>query len=264
MTDELRHWPRRLEAAIAGCAVLDEVMVVAETGSTQDLARERAERIGLAVVAWRQTRGRGRLGREWADTAAEGIAVTFVLPDGPDLERAIGAALAAAAAIDEVTGGSPRIGIKWPNDLVIGSRKLGGILVERCAGAALVGIGINVLQRSFPEPLAERATSLAIEAERRGARPPERIELLERLLPAVDRSVGIAPDLLVRRFAERDALCGATVRLATPQGEVAGTVVEVDLVRGIRVRPDRAVGGSERLLPVATTSVLAWTPPESR
>ena len=125
----------------------------------------------FAVAATRQTAGRGRLGRSWTSPPGLGMYVTIALrPDAP-LERypqlTLVATVAAVETIGETTG--TRLAIKWPNDLYLNDRKVGGILAETVpdqeggAEYAVVGIGLNVLQRrgDFPDDIAAIAASLA-------------------------------------------------------------------------------------------------------
>ncbi len=243
------EWERRLRADGGGPPVVSRWLVVDEAGSTQDLARDAEP--GTAVTALRQRAGRGRLGRAWADTGSDGLAVTFTLPAaaGADPWLAIASALAAARAIDTVSGLA--VAIKWPNDLVLGGRKLGGILIERTDRATLVGIGINVGQADFPGELAATATSLF------GAgRSVARLDLLARLARELAACLGAPRERREAEFARRDALRGAWIR-ATSAGEaVEGRVRLVEPVRGIHLES----GGELRLLPAATTSIVAWRP----
>lgn len=102
--------------------------------STQEVAAELP--IGSIVVADHQTQGRGRLGRAWDGRPGSGLYATFVLKVSPLILFAAGVASARACG--------PAVRLKWPNDLVLAGRKLGGILAEIRQGRALVGIGINL------------------------------------------------------------------------------------------------------------------------
>lgn len=158
-----------------------------EIDSTQTEARRLAEAgvpEGTVVVAEHQTQGRGRFGRRWHDEPGVALLISIVLR--PTLEASclpqlsLVAGVAVADALGEATG--LPVTVSWPNDLLIRGLKVGGILAESFAapraGAAIVlGIGINVNQGRFPGDLAERATSLALEAGRAFDR--------ERLLTAV-------------------------------------------------------------------------------
>src|SRR5216684_395811 len=102
--------------------------------STQDVAREMP--IGSVVVADHQTAGRGRSSHSWEAPSGAALLVSFVLPPNPLLS------LAAGVAAAEACGRGVRL--KWPNDLLLGGRKVGGILVEASPARAICGIGINL------------------------------------------------------------------------------------------------------------------------
>lgn len=127
-------------------STLDEVV------STQDLARERArpERPAV-VVAHRQTGGRGRGGSIWA-TAPRAVAVSVGFYPVWEASRwsliPLVAGVAARRALED------RISLKWPNDVVVGDHKVGGILVEAAGGMVVAGMGLNLF---WPEPVARAA-----------------------------------------------------------------------------------------------------------
>jgi BirA family biotin operon repressor/biotin-[acetyl-CoA-carboxylase] ligase len=243
-------WPDLLEAAAARCATLRNAVVLRETGSTQDHARGLP--VGSVVVAWRQTHGRGRNGRTWADTGTDGLALSAnVAPAAP--ERLAGrAAVAACEAVEQATldsgRGSPSVRIKWPNDLWIDGRKLGGILIEQDPSRATIGIGINVSQRQLPESIARTATSLAIHGF-----SVDRIDLACRLVERLDAWASMPDERLAQEYAARDALAGTRCSLATPEGVVEGLVLACDPLHGMRIR----TSAGDRVLAAATTSVLA-------
>src|SRR5208283_1938443 len=134
-------------------------------------AARRGEPHGSVYFADEQTSGRGRSDHGWISAAGEGLYVSVLLrPQFPAIYLPLlplAAGLAAAEAIRTVSGLTADL--RWPNDLLIGARKAGGILVEakiepERSPQAVVGIGINVHQRSFPPDLATPATSLDLEA----------------------------------------------------------------------------------------------------
>lgn len=239
-------WPDAIEAVLArSCASLARVAVVRETGSTQDHARASGAGPGTVVVAWRQVAGRGRLGRAWADTGEDGVAVTFVLPDLPPESLAVRSAVAAArAAATFVPGAS--VGIKWPNDVVADGMKLAGVLVERADGRAYAGIGLNVRQRSFPAELAPHATSLALLGH-----DADRLDVVLELVRAVDAVLTEGEDAVYRTYATLDRLTGRACGFLTPAGPVRGIVRRVDPRRGLCVETP----SGDVFLPAATTSV---------
>jgi BirA family transcriptional regulator, biotin operon repressor / biotin---[acetyl-CoA-carboxylase] ligase len=151
-----------------------DVDIVAECGSTNARMLERAEAgaaSGSAIVAEHQSAGRGRRGRQWI--SAKGDSLTFSLlwrfapgtaPAG--LSLAVGLAVARAISADFVSDAS-RIRLKWPNDILLDGKKLGGILVELVPGAphaAVIGIGINLrLPEAMPDDIRAASAALSID-----------------------------------------------------------------------------------------------------
>ncbi len=235
LADRVDRWPERLAAvAESGGGRVRNVVVLAETDSTQDAARRAGAIAGDVCVAARQTAGRGRHGRVWADTGDEGVAVTFVVARATPQRLAIASAVGVARAIESHANGiAGGVGIKWPNDVVVDGRKVAGILVEQTAHCALVGIGVNVTQTAWPSPLAGRAVSL----RQVGVEVP-RIAVLEALLTEVPRALALADAALLDAFAARDVLTGAHGRFRCGERLVEGRVVRVDPVAGITVATD--------------------------
>lgn len=147
--------------------------------STNDVAREMAAAgaaEGTAILALEQTAGRGRLGRSWSSPPGEGLYLSLVLR--PDIRPAYSPviALAAAVAVAEtlsVDFNLP-VDIKWPNDVLARGRKICGILLESAIEGTrllyvVMGVGVNVSQREFPDELKQIATSLLIETNQKFA-----------------------------------------------------------------------------------------------
>lgn len=160
--------------------------------STQDIARSLP--IGTIVVADHQTAGRGRLDRRWEAPPGTALLVSFVLR--PHLVLSLAAGVAAA----EACGDSVRL--KWPNDILLDGRKLGGILVEAKADRAICGIGINLTWA--PEGAAQLAAS--------------RDEVLERLEAEIDRWAAAPADAVLGRWRELSATLGRRVRIDGVEG----------------------------------------------
>ena len=184
-----------LRAALAGTIYAGKIRFSLVTDSTNTDCAE-AARLGAphgtVYFADEQLAGRGRGEHAWRSAAGEGLYVSVLLRQGLPSTRLhilpLSAGLAAADAIRSVSGLS--IDLRWPNDLLIAGRKAGGILVEartEALGAgsviafAVVGIGINVHQRSFAPGLSTPATSLDLEAGRRIRRKPLLVSLLKSL-----------------------------------------------------------------------------------
>ena len=216
-----------------------------EVGSTNDRARaaltERGGE-GRAVVADRQSAGRGRLGRSWLSPAGANLLVSVAIrPDrlAPIDGWQLGAA--AALAVRDAAGPWADLAIRWPNDLVTAEGlKVAGVLLETAAlgerlTEAVIGVGINLNWRraDMPREIAAAATSLA---EIHGT-PVDRVELLRRLLAALDHEVaaveaGASP---LERMRVASWLTGRTVEVETPAGVLTGTAVGLGTDGGLEV-----------------------------
>lgn len=141
--------------------------------STNNEAKKQAQTHcpeGTVISAGRQTAGRGRRGHDWETPQDEAVATSMILyPDIPP-EHLPGLTLLAAVAVRRAISGLYGLEgqIKWPNDVVLKNKKICGILTEMSAkdGRAryvIVGIGVNVHNRVFPEELADKATSIDLE-----------------------------------------------------------------------------------------------------
>src|SRR5467141_2630837 len=120
-----------------------QILRLGSVTSTQDVARELP--IGSVVVADHQTAGRGRLSNRWEAPPGTALLVSFVLAPNPLLSLAAGVAAAEACGKD--------VRLKWPNDLLLDGRKVGGILVETTPEKAICGVGVNLTWA--PEGAAE-------------------------------------------------------------------------------------------------------------
>jgi len=257
----LEVWPDALERACADTTHFRQVRVLRETASTQDAADEGGLPVGSLVTAGRQSAGRGRLGHGWADTADDGIAVTFVVQRQDPERLAMAAAVAVAqAARDSVpVSEAARLGLKWPNDLLCAwpggaPRKVAGVLVEAREARALIGIGVNVRQRAFAGELADRAASLHMIG---GVQ--DRLHALLALVQRLDVALSATSASLEADYGALDRTAGLRMRFNTPQGLVEGVVLHCDPSRGLRVRTD----AGEQWLAAATTRVQP-DPPASR
>ncbi|MFJ2031565.1 biotin--[acetyl-CoA-carboxylase] ligase [Streptosporangium sp. NPDC087985] len=144
-----------------------DITVVDRTGSTNaDLAAAARDgaRQGAVLIAEAQFAGRGRLGRSWVAPPRSGLMFSVLLRPDPSATKQgwlpLLVGLAAASAVRRVAEVDVRL--KWPNDLLIGERKLAGVLAERVDSAVVVGVGLNVSVRADELPV-ETATSLAVE-----------------------------------------------------------------------------------------------------
>ena len=210
---------------------------------------------GFLVVAEEQTRGRGRKGRTWHSPPGGGIYMSFVLrPTLPPSETPVVTlmtAVALAEAVRSQTGLTPRI--KWPNDLLIGKRKLAGILTEISAQPdsvdyVVVGVGINVNTetKNFAPEIKELATSLYEETGRRILRA----ELIGGFLLAFEKYYDLFKErrfeAIIERWQKFADIVGKRIKVDVLGKIYEGEVVEVEENGALVVRDDG--GGEHRLL----------------
>ncbi len=245
---------RGLKSTIVGSAHL----AYARASSTNDLglilAREGAPD-GLVVTAEEQWAGRGRLGRSWHSPPGAGLWLSMVLR--PDLEIARAQALTFLGAVAAAAALKVRhrlaVQLKWPNDLLIDGRKLGGVLVESGAEGpliryAVIGIGLNVnlAATDFPPAIRDLATSVRAVTGRRA----NRANLLRTLLEEADRRyAGLrrdGPGPLIREARSLMDMTGRIVRVQAPDGVREGTVRGMDDDGALLIRLPS--GSVERLL----------------
>jgi BirA family transcriptional regulator, biotin operon repressor / biotin---[acetyl-CoA-carboxylase] ligase len=229
-----------LEKAVGGAGIDAPPRYLDETPSTNTVALALAEEGApewTVVAAGHQTAGRGRLGRAWASAPGRSLLFSVVLRPSLPPERAPLLSLLAAAEMVEACPRPPEepVRAKWPNDLLVGERKVGGILPEaRVEGGELghlvLGVGMNVsmTEEDFPEEILVTATSLGLE----GA-SIEPGDLLRRFLAGFRASYRpIDPDFGVHVVAGYQGVCatiGRLVRARTVTGdEVEGLAVAVD------------------------------------
>ncbi len=225
--DLLRKW---LKGSLFG----KRVFHFFKTDSTNRVAMElgyAGEPEGTVVMAESQTAGRGRAGRRWHSEKGTGLYFTVLLrprlapAQAPLLTMLAG--ISAHVAIQAQTGLVPEL--KWPNDLLLNGKKMGGILTEMHAEPnavrfVIVGMGINVNQEKFPAELSANATSI----RRESGRMTYRLELLARLLGQFEndynRFLHEGPRFVVERFRSISSFAeGRRVRVETGADSYLGT-----------------------------------------
>jgi BirA family biotin operon repressor/biotin-[acetyl-CoA-carboxylase] ligase len=216
--------------------------------STNDEAKALAVRgalDGTVVIADSQRHGRGRMGRVWASPAGVGVYLSVILRpaiqphDAPSLTLL--GAVAVAEAIEEVTGLAA--GVKWPNDLIVRGRKVGGILGELAAEAShlhyvVLGIGVNVnhAEESLGPEMRHIATSLRIET----GRLVDRTAMIRSLCESLDRwyncflSEGPAP--IIERLRQRCLTLGQRVVARSGDQQLRGLAVDLDHAGALLIR----------------------------
>jgi BirA family biotin operon repressor/biotin-[acetyl-CoA-carboxylase] ligase len=220
-------------------------LVAGDPGGSQSIE-------GVVVVADAQTAGRGRRGHSWFSPAGAGLYVSVILTPGlaADPARAtalltIAAGVALADAIAASTG--LPVDLKWPNDLYVSRRKLGGILAEASAtgtsiDAVVLGYGINIGPAAFPPELADRATSLESELGRSVDRHDVFVETLASLGARYDDLLAGRFDGILDAWRRRSPSArGARVQWTTPSGPASGVTVGIDDDARLLVRTEKQI-----------------------
>ena len=254
------------------------VEVVPTTASTNDDLLQAARQGGLDApllrVAEHQSAGRGRWSRTWVSRRGDSLTFSLAVPLAPQdwsgLSLAVGVAL--AEALEPATGGQPRIGLKWPNDLWLrdaseprGGRKLGGVLIETVASAgsrvAVVGVGLNARRQARDGSDSGLDSGLAgLEELHPEASPAQALALAApALLGALARFEREGFGAFAPAYAARDLLAGREVAAgpapdASSQGTLRGVARGVDASGRLLLRD-----ADGRLQPVVAGEVSVRT-----
>jgi BirA family transcriptional regulator, biotin operon repressor / biotin---[acetyl-CoA-carboxylase] ligase len=209
------------------------------TDSTNDIAKVLGAQgcdEGTMVVAEAQTAGRGRLGRSWVSPPGQGIYVSLVLrPPLPPHELpqiTLSTAVSVVRALTRAVDVTP--GIKWPNDLILKGKKLGGILTEMETESdqiryLVVGMGLNVNNTDFPSELAPRATSLRLEKGRSFSRLAILKTWLEEFEALYERFLSRGFPEILEEWKEHSVTLGKYVAVRQGARQVEGLAMEVTL-----------------------------------
>lgn len=225
----------RLSTDIIGC----DVRYFDTVDSTNDEAK-RAARIGApsgtVIVSSTQTSGKGRLGRNWVSPPDGGLYFSVVIrPDISPCDAAgmtLAAGLCTCLALRDITDLDCKI--KWPNDIIIGNKKICGILTEMSAQTdridyAVIGIGINVLNRSFPEEISHKASSIFIES---GGTEFSKAEILCAVLNGLDKHysdiIGGISENTVDIYKNLCATLGRNISVIRGGREICGQAVSIN------------------------------------
>lgn len=221
----------RLRASLVGTRIHYLASVDSTNATLRSLA-DGGESEGTVVVSDEQTAGRGRAGRSWFSPPGQGLWLSVLLRPGmPARELAplsMVTAISVATAAREATGAD--VGVKWPNDIVAGGRKLGGILLESLQGAGgsvermVVGVGLNVSLEAgeLPANLRQTATSLRMLS----GGPVSRLDVLRAVLDGFDEDWRSFEEEGFGSFRERwrelSTVLGRRIEIASDSGSAAG------------------------------------------
>ncbi len=245
----LMNWPERLipEAIAAqlpeNCPFASHISVYAQTSSSNDIALEcgnNGGKHGEVVFALSQTAGRGRLQRSWHSAEPDGLWFSILLR--PQIEPKLWARLGIATGIGIAQAAGTLCGreclVKWPNDVLVGGRKLAGILLEsKLAGQQsflVVGVGINVNTTKFPEELQHLATSLKITNARNYNMCATAAKVLEAIWHELEAATATAT--LQQKFSALSYLDGHTVTVTSGPTELRGVAEGIDASGALRLR----------------------------
>ncbi len=242
-----------------------DIQVFEQTTSTNDIVEKLARdgvREGVAVFAEAQTKGRGRLGRNWLSPSRKGLWFSVLLRPRLHPQEAtrltICSATALRRAIAGLTGLTPEI--KWPNDILIKGRKVAGILTELSAETdqvrhLILGIGVDVNQSrdDFPAELREVVTSLRIESGRPLPRPDLAVAILRELNTVYDRLKADKFDEIADEWEAHCSTLGRQIVLRTGDREVRGRAESLSedgslLLRTEHGRLESVTGGDVMLV----------------
>lgn len=255
---------RHLRSAVFG----HRIVYYPTIGSTNDRALDLAaagEPEGVVVLAEEQTGGRGRRDRTWDSRARLGIYVSLILRPDVTASRAPLFTFTAAVAVAEALRDTCRLqaGIKWPNDVVVGRRKIAGILGETRGSdpqvrEMVMGMGVNVNQRpeDFGDALGDRATSVRVE----GGAAVDRAPILAAILEGFERRYGRllrggSADLLKEWEALSAIPRGRRVVVEGPGGRCEGEVAGVDEEGALLLEE---AGGAARRVPFGEIVQSFW------
>lgn len=212
-----------------------EVRLVDETASTNaDLVAAAKQGVagGLALVAESQTAGRGRLDRSWIAPPRSSVLLSVLLTPTTAPATWTLLPLLTGVAVVEAVRATAHVDavLKWPNDVLVDRRKLGGILAERVDDAVVIGLGVNVSTRADELPPDANATSLAL-ASGGTDRDPLVMEILRALRRRLDiwEAASGASDAVLPAYREICTTIGTQIAIELPGGTVVrGTADEVD------------------------------------
>ena len=254
--------PTELMEGLETRFVAREIRHLLSTDSTNRVAHDLAEAEapeGTTVIAEEQTQGRGRLGRRWYSPARTNIYTSIILrptiplPQVPQLTLV--GAVAAARAISSLYDGPPEMNprIKWPNDILMGGRKVSGTLVEATSiGEILrhvilgIGINVNLEEKDLPSEISGTATSLLIASGHPVSRKDLAIRFFQELEACYTEFRKEGFSRLSGEYAGMSDLWGRQVRVSLSEGSVEGVAEGLEDDGALRLRT--SAGNTERIL----------------
>ena len=232
-----------------------------QVDTTQRIAHELAQQHvseGTIVISEEQTAGRGQLGRHWHNPKHVNIAASIILrPDLPIRDASKLTLMAASAFARAFNNRHLDVTIKWPNDLLLNGKKIGGILTEmQTEGdriqAVILGFGMNVNGEEIPDELAHRATSLYLETGKRFRRSELLAELLAELEVEYDRFLESGFDPIRINWMQHAAYLNEKVTLNASRTSRTG------VMRGISEEGALLLEEEGKVEPVYSAEIAVW------
>jgi len=243
-----RMFPFEVEKGLNTKIIGRKIYYLERCSSTMDIAMQLvcdnpAE--GTLILTEAQTKGRGRLGRHWVSPKYKGIYFSLMLkPKVPPAQTAVLTLLAAVSVCEAVkTVTDITCSIKWPNDILVNNRKLGGILTELEAeldrvNFVIIGIGLNV--NNEPQELLRNAISLKVASP--SHEKIDRLELLREILRKIEdeyllfQKKGAGP--ILDKWKDFNITLGQRVKISSARVQIEGQAVDIDSDGGLLVRKD--------------------------
>ena len=236
--------------AVAAKPHLSNINIFQTIDSTNTYARELAEKnsvSGLVILAEQQTGGRGRRGKSWVSPFAANIYLSIVWDFEQGAEALEGLSLAVGVAVRRalIAHGVQGVKLKWPNDIYVEQKKLGGILLEMIGDPAghcsvVIGVGLNVsMPVSQASAIDQDWTDVATELQDKlPARNKLAAELISEILPLLSTFQAQGFAAYRDEWQAADAFYGQTALISTPKQSIAGIVKGVDINGALRLELD--------------------------
>jgi BirA family biotin operon repressor/biotin-[acetyl-CoA-carboxylase] ligase len=273
--------PDKIKEGLKTKRIGTKILVYDSTSSTNDIAAEYArnkQNDGLVVFAEEQTAGRGRAGNKWFSGKGDSIICSTILIENKIHAELLSLTCAVAVAESISSPGRSQVKVKWPNDIMLNSKKVAGILLESKSRSAyrvkrsesvvrstqhaeriyVVGIGINCHQKAeyFPDELRQIATS--IDAESHSV--SDRILLAKRLLISLDHWLEVAENnskKVIDRWRNLSVHLARRVTLVFNGSKFTGHCIGIDPEKGLILQLDT---GGRRMFDAAHTSIVKSSP----
>ncbi len=212
------------------------------TGSTNEEAKRLSSSPdGTLFISDHQTDGKGRLGRAWSSPSGTGIFMSLLLKPYISPSDVSAITLIAGLAVCRAIGAGAKI--KWPNDVVIGTRKVCGILTEMSAeidriGYVVCGIGINANNISFPDELRGKATSVFIETGSAVSRTELIASVMNEFEPLYEKFLKSGFEPISEQYRRLCVTIGRDIRVIFRGNEITGTAVDINKNGGLIVKTE--------------------------